>query len=160
MKLKEFWSRNNLDEMQQQTLLNIEARSFWLLWGMLLAALIIQSLCGFTMLEMAAEWIVFMVGCVYPAGACIRAGIWDRHFTADKKTNFLLSLAGGAVIAIWSYVKFSEFGWKSGLLMAGITAVTTILLCFALLQLCAAMYKKRHTELENPKEETDNHENE
>ena len=33
MKLKEFWSRNNLDEMQQQTLLNIEARSFWLLWG-------------------------------------------------------------------------------------------------------------------------------
>ena len=44
MKLKEFWSRNNLDEMQQQTLLNIEARSFWLLWGMLLAALIIQSL--------------------------------------------------------------------------------------------------------------------
>lgn len=55
MKLKEFWSRNNLDEMQQQTLLNIEARSFWLLWGMLLAALIIQSLCGFTMREMAAE---------------------------------------------------------------------------------------------------------
>ncbi len=29
MKLKEFWSRNNLDEMQQQTLLNIEARSFF-----------------------------------------------------------------------------------------------------------------------------------
>ena len=44
MKLKEFWSRNNLDEMQQQTLLKIEERSFWLLWGMLLAALIIQSL--------------------------------------------------------------------------------------------------------------------
>lgn len=160
MKLKEFWSRNNLDEMQQQTLLKIEARSFWLLWGMLLAALLIQSLCGFTTREMAAEWIVFMVGCVYTGGACIRAGIWDRHFTADKKTNFLFSLAGGAVIAIWSYVKFSEFGWKSGLLMAGITAVTTILLCFALLQLCTAMYKKRHTELENPKEETDNHENE
>ena len=59
MKLKEFWSRNNLDEMQQQTLLKIEERSFWLLWGMLLAALIIQSLCGFTMREMAAECILY-----------------------------------------------------------------------------------------------------
>lgn len=87
MKLKEFWSRNNLDEMQQQTLLNIEARSFWLLWGMLLAALIIQSLCGFTMREMAAEWIVFMVGCVYTVGtASVRVFGTDTSPRIRKQT--------------------------------------------------------------------------
>lgn len=55
MNLKEFFKRNNLDEMQKQTLLKIESRGFWVLWVLLLAALIIESLLGFAPREMAAE---------------------------------------------------------------------------------------------------------
>lgn len=48
MNLKEFFKHDNLDEMQKQTLLKIESRGFCLLWVLLLAALIIESLLGFT----------------------------------------------------------------------------------------------------------------
>ena len=44
MNIKEFFKRDNLDEMQKQTLLKIESRGFWVLWVLLLAALIIESL--------------------------------------------------------------------------------------------------------------------
>lgn len=44
MNIKEFFKRDNLDEMQKQTLLKIESRGFCLLWVLLLAALIIESL--------------------------------------------------------------------------------------------------------------------
>ena len=40
MNLREFLKRDNLDEMQKQTLLKIESRGFWGLWMLLLAALI------------------------------------------------------------------------------------------------------------------------
>lgn len=38
MNLREFLKRDNLDEMQKQTLLKIESRGFWGLWMLLLAA--------------------------------------------------------------------------------------------------------------------------
>lgn len=41
---KRIFKRENLDEMQKQTLLKIESRGFWMLWVLLLAALIIESL--------------------------------------------------------------------------------------------------------------------
>ena len=43
MNIKEFFKHDNLDEMQKQTLLKIESRGFWVLWVLLLAALIIES---------------------------------------------------------------------------------------------------------------------
>ena len=55
MNIKEFFKRDNLDEMQKQTLLKIESCGFWVLWVLLLAALTIESLLGFTPREMAAE---------------------------------------------------------------------------------------------------------
>lgn len=39
MNIKEFFKRDNLDEMQKQTLLKIESCGFWALWVLLLAAL-------------------------------------------------------------------------------------------------------------------------
>lgn len=61
MNIKEFFKRDNLDEMQKQTLLKIESRGFWVLWVLLLAALIIESLLGFAPREMAAEFFIFML---------------------------------------------------------------------------------------------------
>ena len=44
MNIKEFFKRDNLDEMQKQTLLKIESCGFWALWVLLLAALIIKAM--------------------------------------------------------------------------------------------------------------------
>ena len=155
MNMKEFFKRDNLDEMQKQTLLKIESCGFWVLWVLLLAALIIESLLGFTLREMAAEWFIFMGGCVYSVVCDLRAGIWDRRFKPNTKTNAVVSVAGGAVILVWGLIKFAEFGMGVAVLLAVFLGVCTWVLCFATLQLTMKAYKKRHAELENPEEDND-----
>ena len=156
MNLKEFFKRENLDEMQKQTLLKIESRGFWALWVLLLAALIIESLLGFTPREMAAEWFIFMLGCAYSILCDVRAGIWDRHLKPNTKTNAAVSVVGGVGMFVWGLIKFAEFGMGVAVLQAVFLGVCTGVLCFALLQLSMKAYKKRHAELENPKEDDDN----
>ena len=155
MNIKEFFKRDNLDEMQKQTLLKIESCGFWVLWVLLLAALIIESLLGFTLREMAAEWFIFMLGSAYSVISDLRAGIWDRHFQPNTKTNAVVSVVGGAVILVWGLIKFAEFGMGVAVLLAVFLGVCTWVLCFALLQLTMKAYKKRHAELENPEEDND-----
>lgn len=87
MNLKEFFKHDNLDEMQKQTLLKIESRGFWMLWVLLLAALIIESLLGFAPREMAAEWFIFMLGCAYSVLSDLRAGIWDRRLKPNTENQ-------------------------------------------------------------------------
>ena len=158
MNLKEFFKHDNLDEMQKQTLLKIESRGFCVLWVLLLAALIIESLLGFALREMAAEWFIFMLGCVYALISDLRAGIWDRHLKANTKTNAAVSVVGGAAVFVWMLIKFAEFGAGIAVLLAAIMGACTWVLCFAMLQLSMKAYKKRHTELENPKEDDDENE--
>ena len=151
MNIKEFFKRDNLDEMQKQTLLKIESCGFWALWVLLLAALIIESLLGFTPREMAAEWFIFMLGCAYSVLSDLRAGIWDRRLKPNTKTNAAVSVVGGVAVFVWGLIKFA-------VLQAVIMGVCTWVLCFALLQLSMKAYKKRHAELENPKEDDDENE--
>lgn len=118
MNIKEFFKRDNLDEMQKQTLLKIESCGFWALWVLLLAALIIESLLGFTPREMAAEWFIFMLGSAYSVISDLRAGIWDRHLKANTKTNAAVSVVGGAAVFVWGLIKFTEFGAGIAVLQA------------------------------------------
>lgn len=110
MNIKEFFKRDNLDEMQKQTLLKIESCGFWALWVLLLAALIIESLLGFTPREMAAEWFIFMLGSAYSVISDLRAGIWDRHLKANTKTNAAVSVVGGVAVFVWGLIKFAALG--------------------------------------------------
>ena len=158
MNLKDFFKRDNLDEMQKQTLLKIESRGFWILWGLLLAALIIESLLGFAPREMAAEWFIFMLGCAYSVISDLRAGIWDRRFKPNTKTNAAVSVVGGAAVFVWGLIKFAEFGFGLAVLRAAIMGACTWALTFVLLQIGMKFYQKRHAELENPKEDDDENE--
>ena len=56
---------NELDELQQQKADQIGHRGFWLAWALLLIALLIQSIAGADMTQMAAEWSIFMILCIY-----------------------------------------------------------------------------------------------
>ena len=155
MNLRKIFKRENLDEMQKQTLLKIESCGFWVLWVLLLAALIIESLLGFTLREMAAECFIFMLGCAYSLISDLRAGIWDRHLKANTKTNAAVAVVGGVAIFVWGLIKFAEFGVGVAVLLAVFMAACIWVLCFATLQLSMKAYKKRHAELENPKEDDD-----
>lgn len=92
MKFSLYSKKNQLDEMQEQTMRKIESHGFWLLWGSLLAAWIVQMMFGAAD-KAAGEWV-------------------------------------GAVFA----------------------GVFTGILCFALLQLCAALTRKRREHLDDPKD--------
>ena len=132
MNLREFLKRDNLDEMQKQTLLKIESRGFWGLWMLLLAALIIESLLGFAPREMAAEWFIFMLGSAYSVISDLRAGIWDRHLKANTKTNAAVSVAGGVAVFVWGLIKFAEFGMGVAVLQAVIMGICTWVLCLCI----------------------------
>lgn len=109
MKLANLFGKNQLDEMQEHTMLTIESRGFWLVWSLLLVVLLVEGLLGFTMREMAGTWAVFMIGCVYIIAACLRAGLWSRRIKNNTGTNVLFSLACAAVIGVFTFVRMSAF---------------------------------------------------
>ena len=108
--------------------------------------------------KMAAEWFIFMLGCAYAVISDLRAGIWDRHLKANTKTNAAVSVVGSAAVFVWGLIKFAELGMGIAVLCAVFMGACTWVLCFALLQLSMKAYKKRHAELENPKEDDDENE--
>ena len=94
MKQNIFSKKNQLDEMQEQTLRKIESRGFWLMWWGLFVVIIFQLMMQADISQMAGEWIVFMAACLYTLEECLRNGIWDRHIKASLSTttmNFSLS---------------------------------------------------------------------
>lgn len=149
MKQNFFTKKNQLDEMQEQTLTKIEARGFCLMWWSLLAILVIQAMMHAASEQMLGEWVVFMLVSVYTLVECLRHGIWDRHFKANTGSSVVGSLIGGlATVVVYTVM--------SGYLLVGIIAgVVTAVLIFALMQLCISIYKKRQSELENAPEDKD-----
>lgn len=94
MKFSLYSKKNVLDEMQEQTLRKIGERGFCLMWGGLLAAMVIQLLTG-NADKAIGEWVVFMAGCVYTGAECIRNGLWDRHLSPQYGSQCGLFSAGG-----------------------------------------------------------------
>lgn len=149
MKLDLYQKQNQLDEMQEQTLRKIEARGFWLMWGGLAAAMMIQQLMGVPEEQMAGEFLVFMAGSAYTALESIRNGIWDRRFKPKFGTNLAGSAAAGAAVFALTYLRNGY--WPGALLSGGFTLLLTLFV----LQTMMSFYEKRHRELEHPKEEYD-----
>lgn len=146
MKFSLYSKKNVLDEMQEQTMSKIERRGFWLMWGGLLAAWIVQTMFGAAD-KAAGEWVVFMIGCIYMCVACLRNGLWDRHLLDTAPANAVCSLvAVVAVTVLWGLA----YGYWMG---AAFTGVSTGLLCFALLQFCAHLTQKNRKKLDDEPEE-------
>lgn len=149
MKLNIFSKKNMLDERQEQTLLKLESRGFWLLWWGLLAVLSLQVLLGKHTEELVAEWILFMAASLYLLIECLRNGIWDRHIKPNTPAN----LAGSLIAGIFTFLfVFLRRNYWPGALMAGIF---TAVLCFVTLQFVVLLYQKRHDQLERGEEDED-----
>lgn len=148
---------SNLDERQEQALLQVEHKGCWIaFWGLLAAMAIQMVMYGFDLKAIAGEWIVFMVLSVYLASACLKEGIWDRHFKADPKTNLIVSLFaalvfGGVMLIVYRLRFFADM--KIALICAAVSASMVFVLCFAALSIAARSYKKKIQELEKEPEE-------
>ena len=149
-------NKNNLDEMQEQKLLRLESRGFWLIWWALLAAMAVQLLVyGVEAYHLLlGEWAVFMLSSVYMTAACIKQGLWDRKLKPNFRTNLLLSLLAGVVaggfMGVYSYRSFgaAEAAWWTVAMVGG----CTFALCLLALSLSAAAYKKRRQQLDDGEE--------
>ena len=87
---------NNLDERQEQTLLRIESRGFWLaFWGSLVV-MVVQGLLAKEPVSIISYWALFMVLAFYVAISSVRAGIWDRKLETDQKTCACISMIAAA----------------------------------------------------------------
>ena len=94
---------NNLDERQEQALLKIEHVGCWLaFWGLLIALMVQVIAFGPDMGRLAGEWIVFMILSIYLVAACLKNGIWDRHFQPNAKTNLSVSLVAGLAVGLFT----------------------------------------------------------
>lgn len=150
-------NKNNLDEMQEQKLLQLESRGFWLIWWALLAAMAVQLLVyGMeAQRHLLGEWAVFMLSSVYMTAACIKQGLWDRKLKPNFRTNLLISLVAavvtGGFMGVYSYRSFgaAEAACWTVALVGGCTFV----LCLLALSLSAAAYKKRRQKLDEGSEE-------
>lgn len=147
MKFSLYNKKNQLDEMQEQTMRRIEARGFWLLWAGLFLAVLVQIVLRTPSSQWVGEFVVFMAGCIYTMVECLRNGFWDRHISANTPTNVLISLFAGVVVAVVTGLAYGYW------LIALIPGVITGVLSFVLLQVCMHAAEKRRHELDNPKDE-------
>ncbi|MDY5564089.1 MAG: DUF6773 family protein [Candidatus Limivicinus sp.] len=144
--------KNNLDEMQEQKLLKLESRGFWLIWWALLAAMAVQLLVyGVEAYHLLlGEWVVFMLASVYMAAACIKQGLWDRKLKPNFRTNLLISLlaavVAGGFMGVYSYRSFGAA--EAACWTVALVGGCTFALCLLALSLSALAYKKRRQQLD------------
>ena len=91
--------RTNLDEQQEQKLLRIESRGFWMAYWGIMIVLFINMIFVDNPIAIYSLWALFMLLSIIVGVSCVKEGIWDRRLDMSKKTTALLSLAGALVFA-------------------------------------------------------------
>ena len=147
MKLGKFWSKNEFDEMQEQTAKKIESRGFWFMWTGLLIAMAVQGLMHAPGSAIAGEWIIFMLGCIYILEEFLRHGLFDRHFKPNLATSIVSALIGAIGLGVYEY--FMYHFWLGAL----ISGIFTGALIFVAMTIYTWIYKRQHNKLENFSEE-------
>ena len=146
--------KNNLDEMQEQTLLHIEGSCFWILYVMLLVAVIGQTLfMEAGPREVLPELICFMAASIVMVVRCAKNGIWDRHFKPNGKTNLMFSILACVIVAMFQPISYlvSPDKWYSvegmvftAVIMGGFTFAVT----FFLMSISSMATRRRREKLE------------
>lgn len=142
--------KNNLDEMQEQKMLKIEHNGFWIAFWGLTAVIVVQALLGGYLDHIMGEVAILAVLCFYTVFGCLKHGIWDRKLKPDRKTNLMVSLASGAFIGIFYWIRLGKWFTNSMYLLitAFGAALAIFLLTFGLLSLCSHFYRKRRSKLD------------
>lgn len=159
-KRRKMMFRSNLDEMQEQKLLHIEARGFWLMYLLVACDLIIKVLTGNTKEKNLVEFFGFLVVCIYLVGSCVKNGIWDRRLKANAKTNVIVSIIAGVIVLLVNTITYSRntdgnASWQELVGVGGFSGLFTMLLTLLLLCIGTACYQHRLHVLEEEPEESE-----
>lgn len=147
---------NKLDEMQQQKLLLIESRGFWLAFGALAAAVAGQYLWGVPQSQLAGEAAVLLVMSLYAGVECLRWGIWSpSNSQPGTRSNLLVSLVVFGVMTVTLLVRNSQESWWKWSYWMGpvVAALCGAVVCFVILQWMTRLYYRRRSRLDAPEDE-------
>lgn len=144
--------KSNLDEMQEQNLLKLEAQVCWMAYWLLLAAILVQLIFTDSVKAVLGELVVLLIMCAYLVIGCLRMGIWDRRWKANRKTSLIASLITGSIVGLVSVTRsihlYGYYGiWSSALIFL-LPFVFTAVLTYGCMSLSAAVYRKRKEKLE------------
>ena len=150
-KKKNILGENQLDEMQENTLLNIEKGGCWLaFWGLLIVYLV-EFAIGMDFKCYLGEVIVMLALSSYIGIQCMRKGIWDRHLKPNTKTNFICAFVASTVLA--AIFGANTYRYRNivmdGLVTAAVMFVFSFILIFGALTLSVHIYKKRIKKFED-----------
>lgn len=151
-----FHMQNKLDEMQTQKLLTINSRGFWGTWMALLIAIVVQAVSDVPPEQYMAEWVIFMLMCVYGLEEYLRNGIWTSFdVKPNAGSNALWSLLAGVAVVVFSLARNSRQDWWRWSYWPGtvLGGVITFALTFVLLQAGAWLYYKRRGALDQERED-------
>lgn len=146
---------SKLDEMQQQKLLLIESRGFWLAFGALAAAVTGQYLWGVPQAQFAGEAAVLLVMSLYAGVESLRWGIWSHTNTRPgTRSNLLVSLAVFGGMTVTLLVRNSRESWWKWSYWTGpvVAALCGGVVCFLILQWLTRLYYRRRARLDGPEE--------
>lgn len=150
--------KSALDEMQEEKLLKVEERSFWLMYWLLFAALMLQLAVKPDLKLVAGEAVVFLVTCVYFVYRCLKNGIWNRQTTTPtRKGSALYSLCCVVILEAFYAVRAFLIG------KAALTAAVAMYMLaagavmfagfYAVFEVFRSVYKKKQEKLEDVTEE-------
>ena len=153
--------KNNLDEMQEQKLLKIEHRGFWIAFWGIVAAVYVQIAIGhndFTYI--GGEATVLLLSSLYVLVDCIRNGIWDRKLKPTLKTNLCVSLVSGLLLGgFWFAVSYHNYHALAGsLAMFAVMFLSVSVLVLAFLSVTSAIYKRKKRQLDQQADTEENEE--
>lgn len=145
-----------VDERQELELFRIERMGFWIMYWLLLAAFLMQSLfMDVPSSQYAGEFIVFMSASAYLAIACIRKGQWDYYSRPSLKSYFIYSLIGSLVFTLLftfsGYLKYAKN--VQDLPLSALFGVLVVfgflfLLMFTAMTVVGTITKRRQAQLE------------
>ena len=145
-----------VDERQELELLKIEHVCFWLVFWGLCISIIVQSLfMQAPFKQWAAEWIVFMIGCVGILVGCVKKGQWDYYTKPTIKTYLLTSLIGSASFSLFFAIAqynnskyFKEYIFTVLVPLTLIVALFLFILIFVTSYILGKMIINKQDELE------------
>ena len=155
--MKHLYRQNSkLDEMQQQKLLVIESRGFWLAFWALAAAVTGQYLWGVPPTQLTGEAAVLLAAGLYIVVECLRWGIWSHtNSRPGTRSNLLISLAVFVGMTATLLVHNSRESWWRWSYWPGpvVAALCGAAACFVLLQWMTRLYYRRRSRLDAPEDE-------
>lgn len=143
------WRKDKLDEQQEQKLLKIESRGFYLAYIGLLIEMVAKMLLARSTHMPRGEWVLLMLLSGYLIVESIRAGIWDRRLDMSRRTSVIVSLAAalltGAVMVLVVYLRSKDP--LAALAVCAFATLVTFVLCYLCQRLGVLLVRKRQEKL-------------